>query len=182
MTCGAVLASSPNVRFASARVVESGVRSGMEILRYSLRDNRVYHVEDLARFGALYKVKTRAVSGMMRIIGPSMSKSQESDALGFKRTDAAALVAKSVLGACPYVGPLLAEIVGNVIPNQRLGRLEKFARVLEAQLDEVRRAVFEARLKSAEGVDLLEDVVIRYVMTTHRTTENRLAWSMVFHA
>ncbi len=53
-------------RLARAVVVESGVRSGMIFVLHllgpfgpvPLRDNRVYHVEEIARFAGLYKPST----------------------------------------------------------------------------------------------------------------------------
>lgn len=102
-----------------------------------------------------------------------MGADQESDGLGFRRADATALVAKSVFGACPFADPLLSEIVGNVIPNQRLERLEKFTRVLEGRLDGVHQTVFEERLKTTDGVDHLEDALHQAVRAT---TEERLKY------
>ena len=41
-----------------------------------------------------------------------------------KGTDIAMILSKGLVGAIPFVGPLAAEIVGAIIPNQRIDRLE----------------------------------------------------------
>ena len=41
-----------------------------------------------------------------------------------KGTDIATILSKGLVGAIPFVGPLAAEIVGAIIPNQRIDRLE----------------------------------------------------------
>lgn len=48
--------------------------------------------------------------------------------------------AKGALGAVPFVGSLLAELAGNVIPNQRIDRITKFAVLLESRLSELEQA------------------------------------------
>ena len=42
------------------------------------------------------------------------------------KTDLLTSAAKSVLGALPYGGPLLSELIGNLIPDQRIDRLAKY--------------------------------------------------------
>ena len=41
--------------------------------------------------------------------------------------DVAAIAIKSVLGAAPFIGTLLVEVVSAIIPNQRLDRVVKFS-------------------------------------------------------
>lgn len=65
--------------------------------------------------------------------------------------------AKGALGAVPFVGSLLAELAGNVIPNQRIDRITKFALLLESRLGELERATLHARMATPEGADLLEE-------------------------
>jgi hypothetical protein len=40
--------------------------------------------------------------------------------MNIEKADVAAVIGKGLLGAIPFVGPLAAEIVGIIIPNQRL--------------------------------------------------------------
>lgn len=74
-----------------------------------------------------------------------------------EKTDLAVSLSKGILGAVPIVGPLMAEIVGHVIPNQRLDRLEKFLKILEAKAENVEERKLKERFKEEEFVDLLED-------------------------
>lgn len=69
--------------------------------------------------------------------------------------------AKSVLGVVPFAGPLLAELVGNLIPNQRVDRLTKYVQALEQKLSEIDRDKIDDALKDGEGVDLLEEGFIQ---------------------
>lgn len=50
------------------------------------------------------------------------------------RNELVSILAKGALGAIPFVGPLAAEIIGTVIPNKRLERIEKLLSVLEAKI------------------------------------------------
>ncbi|EGQ8080102.1 hypothetical protein ACVTP5_002942 [Vibrio parahaemolyticus] len=77
---------------------------------------------------------------------------------------------KSVLGAVPFAGPLLSEIVGSVIPNQRIDRLTRYIQELEARLALVEDIKIENVLKSAEGVDLIEE---SFYQASRALTEDR---------
>jgi hypothetical protein len=74
-----------------------------------------------------------------------------------EKTDLAVSLGKGILGAIPIVGPLMAEIVGHVIPNQRLDRLERFLRILETKVGDVEHSKLKERFAKEEFVDLLED-------------------------
>lgn len=78
-----------------------------------------------------------------------------------KRTDIAAIIGKGVLGAIPFVGPLAAEIVGVLIPNQRIDRIESLLKLLESKIPEVDRAKVERNIYSQESIDLIEDGFIQ---------------------
>jgi hypothetical protein len=76
---------------------------------------------------------------------------------GTSKTDLTVSGIKGVLGTIPIVGPLLAEVVGVFIPNQRVDRIAKFAHELGERLKELDQHVLGARLASPGYVDLLED-------------------------
>ena len=44
------------------------------------------------------------------------------------------ILGKGLVGAIPFVGPLVAEIVGAVIPNQRIERIESLLKILESKI------------------------------------------------
>jgi hypothetical protein len=68
-----------------------------------------------------------------------------------------AVVARGVLGAIPVCGPLIAEIVGVIIPNQRVDRIVRLVELLGQKMVDLEQKLIEERLKAPEGVDLLED-------------------------
>lgn len=74
-----------------------------------------------------------------------------------EKADVTTIVAKGLLGAIPFVGPLAAEIVGTIIPNQRIDRIESILRLLEAKIAEYDRQKVRERIVSPEYVDLMED-------------------------
>lgn len=73
------------------------------------------------------------------------------------RRDNLVVTAKGVLGAIPFVGSLIAEIVGAVIPNQRMDRIARLVSALGRQVKDIERGTLEQRLSTPLGVDLLED-------------------------
>jgi hypothetical protein len=65
--------------------------------------------------------------------------------------------AKASLGVVPFVGSLLAEIAGTLIPNQRIDRLTKFATVLEAKVSKIERDFVRSQLSNENFTDLVEE-------------------------
>ncbi|GGN32839.1 MULTISPECIES: hypothetical protein [Marinomonas] len=78
-----------------------------------------------------------------------------------KRTDIATILGKGLVGAIPFVGPLAAEIVGAIIPNQRIDRLESLLQLLESKISEEDQEKVKERITSQESVDLMEDGFIQ---------------------
>ncbi|MCQ4288730.1 hypothetical protein NA647_14955 [Pseudomonas stutzeri] len=74
-----------------------------------------------------------------------------------KNTDIAAILGKGLVGAIPFVGPLAAEIVGAIIPNQRIDRIESLLKLLEAKIAEDEKSKVEEKIVTPESVDLIED-------------------------
>jgi hypothetical protein len=92
------------------------------------------------------------------------------DDLKQDKTDALVATAKSVLGAVPFAGPLLSELVGNLIPNQRLDRLTKYVKELEARLSNIGRQKIDNALGNEEGIDLFEE---GFVQASRSLTDDR---------
>ena len=86
------------------------------------------------------------------------------------KTDALVATAKSVLGAVPFAGPLLSELVGSLIPNQRLDRLTKYVKELEARFSRIDREKIDNALNSEEGIDLFEE---GFVQASRSLTDER---------
>lgn len=74
-----------------------------------------------------------------------------------KKLDIATACVKGALGYIPFVGPLVAEVVGTVIPNQRLDRIESILRLLESKILENDKEKVKQRIVAPEYVDLMED-------------------------
>ena len=77
--------------------------------------------------------------------------------LEMNKSDYVAFAAKSVLGAVPFVGSFLAEIAGNVIPNQRVERIVAFANNLQMKLKNVEEILEKLNVKDENFTDLIEE-------------------------
>ncbi len=86
-----------------------------------------------------------------------MDPDRSKDALAPSTADYVASAAKAALGAVPFVGSLLAEIAGSVIPNQRIDRLVRFASELEDRLNTVDKATVRSHLTDENFTDLVEE-------------------------
>ena len=74
-----------------------------------------------------------------------------------KMGDIAIILGKTALGSIPTVGPLVAEIIGNLIPDLRFKRIFSLLKVLESKIDPKEKAKVEARMLEEKSVDLMED-------------------------
>ena len=74
-----------------------------------------------------------------------------------KPMDYIASVVKGTLGIVPFAGSLLAELVGTVIPNQRLDRIAKFVVILENKLSSLEQDFIRSQLADENFSDLLEE-------------------------
>lgn len=81
----------------------------------------------------------------------------EQNKLKSDKTDLIASAAKSVVGAVPIVGSLLTELVGTIIPNQRIDRLSKYLVHLETKLSAIPIDKVNLLLSNAGFIDLIEE-------------------------
>ena len=86
-----------------------------------------------------------------------MAENDSLPALGSNSSDYVASAAKSALGAVPFVGSLLIEIAGTVIPNQRIDRIAKFSEHLHKRLEKLDQAKIRAQLRDENFTDLMEE-------------------------
>lgn len=82
---------------------------------------------------------------------------KEKSDLDIKRSDRIVSALKATFGAIPYLGPLAAELVGNVIPNLREERIVSFLKVLSSKIDPEEKAKVEAKILEEKSIDLMED-------------------------
>jgi hypothetical protein len=89
---------------------------------------------------------------------------EDNPPLGVTWRDQAIALTKGGLGAIPFVGALLGEIVGSVIPEQRLQRIEAFLVHLANRLDAQEIENLKQRLQEEpETADLLEEGITQSV-------------------
>ncbi len=81
-------------------------------------------------------------------------------ALQNKRVDTAVAATKGVLGAVPFAGGALAEIIGSVVPNQRLERITDFLIELDKRL---KKFEIEKLNDNKFSLDLFEDAMYQAV-------------------
>jgi hypothetical protein len=77
--------------------------------------------------------------------------------LGGTKRDVVVSMAKGVVGAIPGAGSFIAEIIGQVIPEQRIQRIEVYIKKLNERLEETKEQVTTEQMKRQENVDLFED-------------------------
>lgn len=86
---------------------------------------------------------------------------EELDNLGQNKRDRITSALRGGVGAVPVVGSLIAELITNLVPNQRTDRIVSFLGALNKRIELLDREVVEARAKSEEFVDLFEDGTIQ---------------------
>lgn len=76
--------------------------------------------------------------------------------LGSRAPDRLAAVLRAGSGMIPLVGSVIAEIVNELVPNQRADRIEKYLVHLVQEVAKCKIENVDQRLKQLENVDLLE--------------------------
>lgn len=71
--------------------------------------------------------------------------------------DRVAAALRGVVGAAPIVGPALAELISEVIPNQRADRFEKFMIDVAERLQKLEGSSLNAKLGEPENIALFEE-------------------------
>lgn len=74
-----------------------------------------------------------------------------------KKKDVVASVLKGYLSSLPILGPIVAEMIDDLIPNQRIDRIASLLKVLESKIDPEEKTKVEARMLEEKSVDLMED-------------------------
>jgi hypothetical protein len=69
----------------------------------------------------------------------------------------ATVATKGALGAIPLFGGLAAELAGQIIPQQRMDRIEAFLRYLDLRLDGLSRETLQEKLEDPERLDIFEE-------------------------
>lgn len=77
--------------------------------------------------------------------------------LGETKTDHAVSLAKGALGAIPLVGSLIAEMVGTLVPRQRMDRIEDYLNKLAESIKVANEELLKQKLNDPDIVDLIEE-------------------------
>lgn len=109
--------------------------------------------------------------GPASIVSSSMDKSDSGAGLSASRVDHLVSGLRAALGFVPWIGPVVAEIVGYVIPNQRVDRIARFALILANRLESIEQQRLEQACMDPAFVDLFEDGLHQ---ATRALTQNRL--------
>ncbi|PKP80383.1 MAG: hypothetical protein CVT79_16175 [Alphaproteobacteria bacterium HGW-Alphaproteobacteria-18] len=97
---------------------------------------------------------------------------KDNDALDRNTRDVLAAVAKGAVGAVPFVGGILSEIISEIIPGQRQDRLVKYLRLLEQRLSQLEQDKIDRAISDPERIDLFERGAHQAVRAT---TDKRIA-------
>lgn len=91
--------------------------------------------------------------------GPSSVRVREAPELGARPADYLASILRGGAGVIPFVGSALAELLGIVIPNQRLDRAERYIQLLAEELSAIAsRAPLSEEVIASEGsANLVEE-------------------------
>ncbi len=81
----------------------------------------------------------------------------------------------SSITGLPHIGAVAAEIVGAIIPTQRLDRIADFMRILDDKLQDLDADVRDQKMKTEEFVDLFEDAVWQAARALTRERKEQIA-------
>ncbi|MEZ4680533.1 MAG: hypothetical protein R2932_40595 [Caldilineaceae bacterium] len=87
------------------------------------------------------------------------------------RADYIVATLKSIAGPLPLVGSLIGEVVGALIPNQRIDRIARYVAILEQKLSVLTKEQIATRFSTPGFIDLFEDSLHQAVRAL---TEERL--------
>ena len=80
------------------------------------------------------------------------------------RRDIAVALTKGVVGAAPWVGPLVAELIDTIIPKQRIDRLESFVKKLDEKVRGIeQQQQLKRKFTTPESIELFEDACFQAV-------------------
>lgn len=73
------------------------------------------------------------------------------------KTDLLVSISKSTLGIIPVAGPFISELVGNIVPNQRIDRLTKYSKELNKRIESIECEKLESIKNNEYFIDLIEE-------------------------
>ena len=73
------------------------------------------------------------------------------------KNDVVASLLKGYVGGLPVLGPAIAEIIGALIPNQRIDRIAALLKTLESKIAPEEKEKVETKMLEEKSIDLMED-------------------------
>ncbi len=95
------------------------------------------------------------------------------DELKSNKADYAVLIAKGAVGAIPYLGGIASEIIGTLIPNQRIDRIVRLLEKLDVRLGDLESERIRDKLRQPDVIDLIED---SFHQAARALSDERLAY------
>ena len=99
-----------------------------------------------------------------------MESKSSTDNLKPQLIDHSVAAARGVANLVPIVGPILAEVIGVIIPQQRIDRVADFADQLDHRLRSLEDDRLESQLQNEEVTDLIEE---GFRQATHSLSDER---------
>jgi len=96
--------------------------------------------------------------------------SENSEIFENNGADISAMILKGTVGMIPIAGGYVSEIVGNVIPNQRIDRIARYVELLNLKFENLSKDMVEKLCSSELFIDLIEESFIKAsrAITTER--------------
>jgi hypothetical protein len=91
--------------------------------------------------------------------------------------DKGVLLLKGITGAIPFIGPMIAEIVGEIIPGQRIDRMSELLHILNEKLSklEISQEELSHKMKEEPYVNLLEEGMWQAARSTSQERKEYIA-------
>lgn len=109
-----------------------------------------------------------------------MTEHHEKAKLGSTKSDLAVAGARAGLGLIPWLGPTLAELVSQFIPNQRIERIESYLRLLDKKLSTLSEQEQRDRTLTADAAELIEEGGFQAARAITDTRREQLASVVAF--
>lgn len=91
------------------------------------------------------------------------------------KTDLTVSTLKGLSGMIPVVGSLAAEVIGTLIPNQRIDRINEYLHILSDKVANIEVAVLENKFHEAGFIDLFEDSLYQAARALTRERKENIA-------
>jgi hypothetical protein len=88
---------------------------------------------------------------------PEIEPSKALQPMGGASTDPGKALLKGLISGIPVIGGVVSEIIGQMIPDQRIDRLESYVTHLGEELSRIGATDAHEKIKEPENVDLFED-------------------------